>query len=395
MASPMRALGEVCEIVNGGTPKTAVEEYWGGERRWITPAEMGKRATPYVSETQRQLTDAGLRDSSARLIPPYSVIMSTRAPIGHLVINTEPMAFNQGCKGFVPGKSLDHKYLYYHLLANVPVLDSLGTGATFKELPAGRLRDFGIPLPTLVEQKRIVGILDDAFAAIDKAKANTERNIENTRALAGRAVERAFSAAGGASTRLSEIALFRNGINFTKASKGHQVKIVGVSDFANNFWAPTDSLGSVIANGNLGENDLLNEGDILFCRSNGNIQLVGRSLLVGPIDERITHSGFTIRARLDTSKAVPRFVAHFVRTEQIRSQMVAGGIGTNIKSLNQGTLASLSVPLPSTAVQEKVVDRIEQILASTNDLQTIVNGKLASLERLKASIISGAFAGDL
>ena len=110
-----KKIGEVCEIVNGGTPKTNVPEYWRGRNLWITPAEMGKRVTPYVSDTVRKITDLGLQDSSAQMLPPDSVILSSRAPIGHLVINTRPMATNQGCKGLIPTAQLQHKFLFYYL----------------------------------------------------------------------------------------------------------------------------------------------------------------------------------------------------------------------------------------------------------------------------------------
>ncbi|MDD4195400.1 MAG: restriction endonuclease subunit S [Syntrophorhabdaceae bacterium] len=155
-----KQIGEVCEIVNGGTPKTGIEEYWGGKNLWITPAEMGKRATPYVDQTERTITDDGLRNSSASLLPPYSVILSSRAPIGHLVINTQPMATNQGCKGLVPSKQLEYKYLYHYLNSIVGILNDLGTGATFKELSGGKLKEVLIPVPPLPEQQRIVVELD-------------------------------------------------------------------------------------------------------------------------------------------------------------------------------------------------------------------------------------------
>jgi len=141
-----KSLGEVCQIVNGGTPKTGVAEYWDGNHRWITPAEMGKRKSPYVGKTERMISDKGLQDSSARLLPINSVILSSRAPIGHLVINTEPMATNQGCKGLVPGPGLEAKYLYYYLSNSVEYLNSLGTGATFKELSGGKLKEISVPI---------------------------------------------------------------------------------------------------------------------------------------------------------------------------------------------------------------------------------------------------------
>src|SRR6266849_10311326 len=178
-----KQIGDVCEIVNGGTPKTGVPDYWDGQHPWITPAEMGKRLSPYVDNTERKITELGLQDSSAKMLPTSSVILSSRAPIGHLVINTVPMATNQGCKGLVPRNGLQAKFLYYYLASIVGLLNSLGTGATFKELSGQKLKEVPVPVPPLPEQKRIVGILDDAFNGIATAKANVEKNLQNARAL--------------------------------------------------------------------------------------------------------------------------------------------------------------------------------------------------------------------
>src|SRR6266849_4017268 len=153
-----KQIGDVCEIVNGGTPKTGVPAYWEGQHLWITPAEMGKRLSPYVDDTERKITDLGLQDSSARILPSCSVILSSRAPIGHLVINTVPMATNQGCKGLVPRNGLQTKFLYYYLTSIVDFLNSLGTGTTFKELSGQKLKEVPVPVPALPEQQRIVAI---------------------------------------------------------------------------------------------------------------------------------------------------------------------------------------------------------------------------------------------
>ena len=176
-------IGEVCDVVNGGTPKTNVDEYWNGEHLWVTPAEMGSRSTPYISETVRKLSNAGIASCSAQLMPPFSVILSSRAPIGHLVINTRPMATNQGCKGLVPSKLIYYKFIYYYLTSIVVLLNDLGTGATFRELSGGKLKEVPIPLPPLPEQQRIVKILDEAFESIAIAKANAEKNLQNARAI--------------------------------------------------------------------------------------------------------------------------------------------------------------------------------------------------------------------
>ena len=94
----IKKLGEVSEILNGGTPKTNISEYWDGDIHWITPADLGKLRKPTVDDTPRKITRLGLEKSSAKLFPINSVILSTRAPIGHMAINEVPMSINQGCR---------------------------------------------------------------------------------------------------------------------------------------------------------------------------------------------------------------------------------------------------------------------------------------------------------
>ncbi|MGH8128559.1 MAG: restriction endonuclease subunit S, partial [Gammaproteobacteria bacterium] len=166
------ALSDVARITNGGTPKSKVAKYWGGDVQWLTPKDMGQMDGREIDSTPRTISKEGLAKSSARLVPKHSVILSTRAPIGHLAINQVPMAFNQGCRGIVPDVKLDHIYLYYFLEANRRLLNDLGSGTTFKELSATNLKSIFIPLAPLDEQKRIVAVLDQAFAALDRARVH-------------------------------------------------------------------------------------------------------------------------------------------------------------------------------------------------------------------------------
>lgn len=163
-------LGDVCTVINGGTPDTKIQEYWDGEHAWITPAEMGNLISPYLANSRRKLTDQGLRNSSAHLLPQHSVIMSSRAPIGHLVINQIPMASNQGCKGLIPNDDLDYRYLYYFLFANKEYLNALGSGTTFAEISGSKLKTVEIPLPSLEKQYEIIDKLDVALECIDKIR---------------------------------------------------------------------------------------------------------------------------------------------------------------------------------------------------------------------------------
>ena len=307
------------------------------------------------------------------------------------------MATNQGCKGLVPKADLDCKYLYYYLASIVQLLNDLGTGATFKELSGGKLKEVPLPVPPLPEQHRIVAILDAAFDGIATAKANAEQNLQNARALFESHLQKVFTERGEGwrTVPLGEMAAFRNGINFTKSSKGTPIKILGVKDFQNHYWAPFEDFDSIIPDGVVPDSDTLIEGDIVFVRSNGNPDLIGRCLLIGKLPERTTHSGFTIKARLHSGEVMPAYLCQFLKSNSTRREMIDGGNGANIKSLNQGTLSRIVVPFPSRAKQAEIVRRLESLQVETQRLESLYRQKLAALDELKKSLLHRAFSGAL
>lgn len=163
--TPSVRLGDCCEIVSGATPKTSIAKYWGGDIAWATPKDLSNSASKHITSTPQTLTEAGYRSCSAKIMPPGSVLFSSRAPIGHVAINTLPMCTNQGFKSLVPDPAqVSPDYLYYWLKANKTYLQSLGNGATFKEVSKATVADVRIPLPSLSEQRRIAAILDKADA---------------------------------------------------------------------------------------------------------------------------------------------------------------------------------------------------------------------------------------
>lgn len=176
-------LGNVCAIINGGTPKSNNNSYWGGDVLWLTPKDMGKLKSRFVDKTERAITNEGLNNSSAKLLPANSIILSTRAPIGHVAINSVAMAFNQGCRGLIPNENLMTEFLYYFLILSKKLLNDLGRGTTFKELPTKALADISIPLYSLAEQKKIVIKLNKAFAETKKIEDIYEKQIEELYSL--------------------------------------------------------------------------------------------------------------------------------------------------------------------------------------------------------------------
>lgn len=154
-----KKLGEVCEVVTGTTPKTNIPEYWGKGHYWVTPAELND-TTVYIDKTERQITDEALSKTKLRLLPIGTVLLSSRAPIGKVAIADAEMYCNQGFKNCICSETIYNKYLFYFLRLKKDYLNSLGRGATFKEISKSIVESIKIPLPPLSTQLSIVSELD-------------------------------------------------------------------------------------------------------------------------------------------------------------------------------------------------------------------------------------------
>ncbi len=154
-----KKLGEVCEVVTGTTPKTNIPEYWGKGHYWVTPAELND-TTVYIDKTERQITDEALSKTKLRLLPVGTVLLSSRAPIGKVAIANAEMYCNQGFKNCICSEAIYNKYLFYFLRLKKDYLNSLGRGATFKEISKSIVESIKIPLPPKSTQLAIVSELD-------------------------------------------------------------------------------------------------------------------------------------------------------------------------------------------------------------------------------------------
>lgn len=156
---------------------------------------------------------------------------------------------------------------------------------------------------------------------------------------------------------LSEIMDFKNGLNFTKSDNGEKIKIVGVSDFKDlTELNSTDNLDVVSISSKIKNDELLKDGDLLFVRSNGNKELIGRCLYFPTVTERLSFSGFTIRGRVKDKNVLPAYVAQLSRTSLIKKEINKNGGGTNISNLSQQILNAIVIKLPEYVEQIKIVE---------------------------------------
>ena len=153
-------IGDIVDVVGGGTPSTTDSSNFGGKVPWITPKDLAGKRYRYVTNGSRYLSDKGLASSSARLLPTGTVLFSSRAPIGYVAIAANPLATNQGFQNLIPKREhVLSLYLYYWLLANIRLLENHASGSTFQELSADSLKSISIPVPPLSEQHSLVSML--------------------------------------------------------------------------------------------------------------------------------------------------------------------------------------------------------------------------------------------
>ena len=165
-----KRLDEVAEIVGGATPKTQIEEYWEGDNYWVTPAELHKEH--YKGATERTISNEAVRKTNVTLLPVGTVLLSSRAPIGKVAITTVPMYCNQGFKNLICSGELNNEYAFQVLYSNTEYLNSLGTGATFKEISKKTTEAIKIAVPPIELQDRFAERAKKIESEKEKIKAS-------------------------------------------------------------------------------------------------------------------------------------------------------------------------------------------------------------------------------
>jgi Type I restriction modification DNA specificity domain len=181
---PNSTLGLIKSVDTGSTPKTSEDDYWDGDIPWLTPKEVTRSVQIYVTETERNITEAGLANSSAKLMSPGTVMLTKRAPVGAVVVNAVPMATNQGFLNFCCGELLRPLYLAFWLRTNKPYLEKVANGSTYPELYKNDLFEFQIAVPTPDVQDKIIGVIMAlqysimVGAAMEQAAPSPAKSVE-------------------------------------------------------------------------------------------------------------------------------------------------------------------------------------------------------------------------
>jgi len=370
-------LGNICTVVGGGTPSTREKKYWSEDFFWVSPKDLGMLSKMTISETLRKISKDGLKNSSAKLLPVGSVILSSRAPIGYAAINTVEMATNQGCRSFICGGDIYNEYLYYFFIANTDYLNSIGSGTTFREVSGSRLKDVDIPLPPFIEQQRIVKILDEVFENIEKAKELAEKNIENFKELFRSYLNIFFS-----NPCIEFGYKYLNEISDNLDSK----RIPVTKNMRNRGNYPYYGASGIV---DYVEGYIFDEELLLISEDGAN--LLARTYPIAFSVNGKTWVNNHAHVLKFENKVTQKFVEFYLNS--IKLDPYVSGMAQ--PKLNQRMLNSIKIPLPTLGEQESIVKKFQFLSLETKKLEQIYKEKLADLEELKKSVLKKAFSGEL
>lgn len=353
----IKKLGEVCEIVGGSTPKTKEPTYWNGEYYWATPADLN--GSKYISSTMRTITDAGIKSAHLQLLPIGTVLLSSRAPIGKVAITTVPMYCNQGFKNLICGNTLNNGYAYWFLSYNTDYLNSIGTGATFKEISKTVVEQIPITIPPLSEQERIVAELDLLSDVIAKKR-------EQLKQLDTLAQSIFYDMFGDPITnekgweQVSLVDICKNTGVYGAGSSSipkqpHRPRYIRITDILDSG----DLNDDFVVSSNIEDDHTyrLNVGDILFARSGAT---VGKTYLYRGKEAQI-HAGYLIKFSLDILHVNPLFIFYITKNRSYKlwiSNQIIGVAQPNINAQKYGKLPIILPPLP---LQQQFASKIESI----------------------------------
>lgn len=288
-------------------------------------------------------------------------------------------------------EDIDIKYLYYYL-KNRGLKDTI-SGSAQPQITRIGLANVKINYPNIETQKKIVGVLDKTQELIDKRKEQIEVLDELVKS---RFIEMfgdpVINTKNWNIKKLGELGYFKNGMNYKQSDSGFNIKFLGVGEFK---YGNRINNSSILPMLELQEkpNDeyLLKDGDIVFVRSNGSKELVGRSVLIEEIEQDATYSGFCIRYRNESNEVEPRFLINLFSDEGFKNYFKKDIRGANINNLNQQMLSNLNIILPPIELQNQFADFVNQV----DKLKSQMEVSLKELEDNFNSLMQKAFKGEL
>jgi type I restriction-modification system DNA methylase subunit len=357
-------LGDVADIQSGGTPSSEIAEYWDGDICWATLVDTKNK---YLTNTQRKITETGLKNSSAKLLPINTVIFSSRATIGDVTIAKIETATNQGYKNFICNEKIGHEYLYYILKYYANEIASLASGMTFKEISKTVISNFKIPLPPTAIQQQIVIECE----SVDKEVQTTEQSIKMIQGEIEETVKNTFISTNYQLHKLDSLMIIARGASprpiqdyLTNDKNG--VNWIKIGDVKQGVKYITQTEEKITPEG-AEKSRFVKKGDFILSNS----MSAGRPYIL-KISGCI-HDGWLLLSEINESLDKDYFYYILAYYDAVKQQLTDNALGGTVKNLNIDRVKTIKIPVPDIEIQKTLVAEIEQLENKIAASQKIIN----------------------
>lgn len=401
-------LGEITDIIGGGTPSSKVVAYYeNGTIPWLSPADLSTYKGIYISCGAKNITELGLEKSSARLLPKDTVCLSSRAPIGYVVIAQNALCTNQGFKSFLPSKYYLPKFLYWYLKGNKTLLESYASGTTFLELSGRKAALIPLPLPPRAEQERIVARIEELFEKLDAAEEKLRAVVEDSSARRAALLRRAFTGdltknwraahgrtmdtweekklgdcgtwQGGGTPSKSHPEYWENGDLLWVTSKDMKAKIIEDTQLHINQKGVENSSATYVE-----------KPSLLFVMRSG---ILRHTLPVAMVKKPFTVNQDLKVLTPDSDELEFLYWACKAHADDIRSTCMKSG--TTVESISAPALMNYKIPVPPLDEQKEIVRLLDELLAREDEARAAAEAALAKIPALRQAVLARAFRGAL
>lgn len=397
-------LENVASWGSGGTPSRKHEEYYNGDILWIKTGELNNG---WIYDTEEKITDEGLKKSSAKLFPPYSVLIAMYgATIGKVAILGVPATTNQACACAVCNQSLLYMYLFYYCISQKNVFIEKGKGGAQPNISQIILKQHPIPLPPLSEQQRIVERIEELFAKLDEAKERLQEVADSFAVRKAAILHKAFTG------ELTKQWRLKNGVSDESWEEKNLGDVCSkITDGTHN--SPTNSLtgeymyvtaknikdtGIDLSNITYVTKEIHKEiysrcdvvyGDVLYIKDGATAGIA----TINTLKEEFSMLSSVALIRADLKLATNEFIKTYLNYR--KKEILKNISGSAITRLTLSKIKNIAISLPSLPEQHEIVRIIDDLLAREHSAQQATEQALASIDLMKKSILARAFRGEL
>ena len=382
-------LGDIAEVVGGGTPSTSKEEFWNGDVVWLTPTEVTAIDGKVISDSKRKITQAGLQSSGARVLPVGTVILTSRASVGFVALAGTELTTNQGFQSLIPTDLVDGVFLMFWIQMNRSEFESRSAGSTFKEISKSNVKSIAMNLPPLAEQKRIVDVVTSVDTYIDalQQQADTARTARD-------AVLHELLSAGGddwTETTLGEVGasgLFSDGdwVESKDQDPKGACRLIQLADIGDGVFLDKSSRWLNEEQFQRLRCTALSPGDILIAR------------MPDPIARACLFPGYLPVSATVVDVAIlrcgkghfPDFLIMLINDVTFRAAANSLITGTTRQRISRSNLSALTFSLPPMEEQKRIVE----IVSSMDDVIQSTEQAVVDAKSLRSGLLSDLLSGE-